>query len=232
MTKSGGETASNVLNGIRLCLENEVGVGGVLCVVSDMSSRYPDEILNYFYSSGIRTFDFLAAHSIDDEKQRTSSHNLEPEKFSIFMKRVFDWYLEKDDPEVEIRTVSNVLSSLFGGSASVCHMQGTVCGTFLTIYPDGRALFCDDYNCGSLEEVGDLKRETVFQIARKDRFKSMRDMAKARLDKCRDCEVVKVCNGGCLRDWDEKGSYFCSYYKEFYHHCYNKVMAVLQEAGR
>lgn len=231
MSKNGGKTASKVLRGIRLCLENEVGIGGILCVVSNMSSGHPDEILNYFYANGIKTFDFLAAHNIDNEKPSNSSHNLNPEKFSVFMKRVFSWYLEKDDPEVEIRTISNVLSSLFGGSASVCHMQGTACGTFLTIYQDGKALFCDDYNCGSLEEIGDLTKETIFHIARKNRFKSMRDMAKDRLYKCRGCQVLTVCNGGCLRDWNERGSYFCSYYKDFYYHCYMKVMAILQEAG-
>jgi radical SAM protein with 4Fe4S-binding SPASM domain len=110
-------------------------------------------------------------------------------------------------------------------------MQGIVCGTFLTIYPDGKVLFCDNYNCGEYEELGNIKEKTISQIVGGDRFKFMRDMTKGRLNKCKGCEVITVCNGGCPIDWNEKGSFFCSYYKDFYYSCYEKVLRLLQDAS-
>lgn len=230
--RDGSGTVSDVLRGIELCRSNGVCFGGILCVVTAISSRHPEEILEYFYSQGIKIFDFLAAHTIDHETiTEVPSHSVSPEEFSDFMKKVFDWYLNKDDPEIDIRTVTNVMSQLLGKRPDVCSMQGNVCGTFLTFYSDGKVLFCDDYNCGNLDKVGDSKEENISQIVNGSRFKSMVDMSRRRLYKCKGCEVINVCNGGCPRDWDEKKSYFCSYYKDFYYYCYEKLSKILQEAN-
>lgn len=230
-TKSGLATSSEVLKGIRLCRKNGINVG-VLCVITAVSSRYPETIADYFYSKGIRRFDFIPAYNHDKKtSSKTSLLNINPDRFSGFMKKIFDWYLKKDDPMVEIRIVSDVITQLFGGRATVCNMQGTVCGRFLTVYPDGGVRFCDDYKCGKFKDIGNVKKETLSCIVNSDKFKSLRKLTKDRLEKCKNCEVLEVCHGGCPRHWNKKGSYFCPYYKDFYYSCYEKVMRIFKDSG-
>lgn len=223
--KNGFKTSHKVLNGIKLCRENRINFG-VLCVVTDLSSKYPKSILNYFQSRGIKTFDFLPSCNHDKKAVLYSPLSINPHKFSTFMKKIFDYYLEKDDPKINIRTISNVMLRLFGGRANICNMQGNTCGTFLTIYPDGKVTLCDDYDCGIFESLGNIKNESISQIIRGDRFKNARKFVNNRLKKCKNCEVLMVCNGGCPRHWNEKESYFCPYYKDFYHYCYEKILQI------
>jgi len=229
--RNGLGTSSKVLNGMKLCTGKGIKFG-VLCVVTDLSSKYPETISNYFYSKGIKNFDFLPSCKGGEEVMTSSSGSLSPYKFSIFMEKVFDWYLDKDDPDVDIRIISNVMSRLFGGRNTLCSMQGTACGRFLTIYPDGKVMFCDDYEYTMFEALGNIKMESISQIIKGDRFRYMRESVNRRLNKCQHCEVVTVCQGGCPRHWNEEGSYFCSYYKEFYYYCYDKISQILQNAGK
>ncbi len=230
-SKSGSGTSSKVLNGIELCRKNGVTFGGVLCVVTNLSSRHPKAILNYFYSKGIKTFDFLPAYNDEDVGTAIPSLSLSPHKFSSFMKIAFDWYLEKNDPEVDIRTISDIMSRLLGGRVTLCSMQGTVCGRFLTIYQNGKVRFCDDYNGGKFEDIGDVKKETIYQIITNNKFKSLRKSTNRRFKKCMNCEVVAICNGGCPRHWNKEGNYYCTYYKDFYYYCYEKISKVLYDAA-
>jgi uncharacterized protein len=232
-TRNGCGTAFRVLQGIDLCRRNGISFGGVICVVTSFSSKYPTKILDYFYSKDIKTIDFLPAHNSGDEARLgRDQYAASPEEFSAFMKGVFDWYLQKNDPGVEIRTLSNVMTQLFGGRSSLCNMQGDQCGTFLTVYPDGKVLFCCDYHSKKLDEVGDVTKDSITQIVQGSKFKTMRVVSMQRLDNCGECEVLPICHGGCPRDWSNKASYWCQYYRDFYYYCYEKIVEILQGASR
>lgn len=228
--RNNSATSSKVLNAMNLCKQNGIEFG-VLCVITNISSKYPETISNFFLSKEINKFDFLACYYDDEKDTRVSPGNVRPYEFAEFMKRVFDWYLEKDDTSIDIRIITDVMARLFGRGASLCSMQGTACGKFLTIFPDGRVYFCDDYTWGKFGELGNILDCSISQIIDGDRFKQMRRFAKNRLKKCRRCEVVAVCNGGCPRHWNVDESYFCSYYKEFYYYCYEKLLHIMQNVN-
>lgn len=230
ITRKGGGTFQRVLRAIDLCQTFEVNFG-VLCVVTKQSVPYVDEILDFFLSHGILNFDFLPAYALSSRiGAYTDEINVPPDLFARFMKRVFDWYLQKDDPSIRIRTICSLIERLLGGEGLVCTMGGACCGSFLTIEVSGDVSFCDDYNAGVFPSLGNISAIQLQEIINSKEFAAARTRAMLRLQKCVDCNVREICGGGCPRHWNEQGSYFCAYYKDLYSYAYERLHSILQSA--
>jgi len=226
--KNGRGVLDKVLRSLNLCRNNGIRTG-VLCVITNYSSDFFDEIISFFLENEIHNFDFLPAYGVSVDK---STYSVIPAKYSAFMKQAFDWYLQYDNPDIKIRTIVTVIERLLGCTGGVCTVSGKSCGRFITIEGNGDISFCDDYNADLFPVLGNIKYSTLSGIVSSQQFQFLRDSTLSRssaIKKCSSCEVKILCNGGCQRNWIGDDNFFCDFYKDFYLHVYKRLCVELAE---
>ncbi|PKO08115.1 MAG: hypothetical protein CVU40_17240 [Chloroflexi bacterium HGW-Chloroflexi-2] len=226
-TKDGKSVFDKVLRSINLCLDNDLRVG-ILCVITETSSQFSTELLNFFLDNNIKNFDFLPAYNCGENKNIFS---ISPKNFAEFMKKILDWYLDYDDPEIKIRTIVSIIERFLGGTGGVCTISGKSCGSFLTVEGNGDISFCDDYNADILPNLGNIKTDNLTQIINSELFNQCRNIALSRVSNnvnCKKCDVNVICNGGCQRNWVGESNYFCEYYREFFTYVFKILESELE----
>ena len=121
------------------------------------------------------------------------------EKMFATLKKLIKTYI-KEQPDL-ILDINKVFRSsfLYGFepfnytlNSKPCEYQGS-----LTIRPNGDVSFCPSMN----KTFGNILTEDVSQIIEKDEWKKFESIRVMDLDdKCKECEFMKFCGGGCRAD--------------------------------
>jgi len=226
--RNGKGTFQETFNAIRLCQDHDVNFGA-LCVITNENAIYVDEILNFFVDNRIFDFDFLPSFALQGViGEQATKININSATLTQFMKKVFDWYLRKNDPHIHIRAIASLVERIIGGTGGVCTIGGDVCGSYLTIEADGDIVFCDDYHANIFPNFGNVLYQTIGEVVNGKHFQSISDNALERLQNCKNCSVFDICGGGCPRYWNNHQSYFCDHYREFYSYAQDALRNILQ----
>ena len=219
-----------VMRGMELCNDFDVHYG-VLCVITKDNIKYANEIIEFFYENRIFGLDFLPAYCLETKDENgLSPISISPDEFTIFMKTIFDWYLQKDDPNLRIRSIVSIIERLLGGKGGVCTIGGSCCGSFVTIEGDGSVAFCDDYDADIFPILGNMHDSSIEDIVNSQKFNTCRQKALSRVgqsSECSTCYVKEICGGGCPRNWKGQSNFFCGYYKRFIPYVHEKVNLIL-----
>ena len=228
-TKGKQNTFDKIMNGINLCRKKEIRFG-VLCVVTKDSVHLSKEIIEFFFQNDIYGLDFLPVYSLNESEKQVFSLGISPNEFFVFMKTVFDWYIEKDNPSIKIRSIVSMIELLLGGQGGVCTISGNTCGSFLTIESDGSVSFCDDYNAEIFPVLGNILKCSISEIIQSELFFQSRRLTLSRssmsLD-CKNCNIKKICRGGCPRHWEKESNYFCNYYRKIFPYIAEKIQSLI-----
>ena len=225
-TKEG--TFQDVFSSIKTCQENAIDFG-VLSVVTEESAKHVDEILDFFVGNKIFHFDFLPAFLLKDTNEiSVEETNILPSTYTKFMKRVFDWYIAKNDPSIQVRTIVSIMERILEKKGSVCTVGADDCGSNLTIGVGGDIVFCDDYNAHVRPNLGNITTDALEDIIGGDAFQSIVATKNLRRQQCVDCLVLDICGGGCPRYWNNGKNYFCEHYQDFYLHVNNTMNEILE----
>lgn len=208
---------------------------GILSVVHSANALFPEEVYRFFRSIKKRgstlKLTFNHAKGIDRETGDFLPWSATPTAYAHFMNTIFDLWFEEDDPEIIIREFRSILMGLLNGRYRLCTFAGK-CSYFMTIEYDGSVYPCDDTIFGDTSRLGHISEgfETLFHRLTKRnavRLKFLRE-------KCRLCRWLKLCKGGCLRDYylgatDESPvNHFCQANQLIFSH----IVEVLQKRYR
>ena len=219
VSSSGRGSFSDVMQGVNILREAEIEFG-VLAVVTRQSLNYADEIFSFFVENGIKSFDFLplVKGSSDIDKDLV----LQPGDFYKFMARVFDLWFALDDPEVEIRYLSQMILGLLGGMPTLCKFLGN-CGEYITLEPDGSVFPCDSFPMEEALRFGDIKTHSLIEILKGSKYRRFMIKVSNLPQECIQCKYRYICNGGCrayryLQQKDAKVNYPCPDRKLLFSH--------------
>ncbi len=190
------------------------------------------DVFDHHYRLGIRKMDFNLP--IVPYANFLKQHGLTgASAFAKFMRDVLDAWLEKDDPEVEIRNLVSLMRLIIGASPIHCHSTNQ-CDRYLTIESNGDVGLCENLRVidkrnsqiipiGGLSEIYNTRmnvnKHTFFEIESAIRDKFNKYHFNKRGDICNACDVKDVCNSGCpvhrFREGEgfQNPSFFCEYYK-------------------
>jgi uncharacterized protein len=162
---------------------------GTLCVISEESVQKVDELFHFFIVNGLRRLAFLP--------RITKKSWLRSDLYAYFMVRLFDLWIQRDDPCIYIREFENIIHELLGGRAELCEYNGC-CGSYLAIDCIGDVYLCDLFIGDKSMRIGNVLKthlkdmldspDTLHKISRKIQMN----------DDCEDCQFFRVCKGGCL----------------------------------
>ncbi len=150
-TRSGfGSSAAAVAGYLAL---RDAGLSpGVMMVVTDEAADQPEKVFEFFRRDlQVKHLAFVAFV--------TRTNCIGPGRYSKFVEKFFDLWLEADDPEFYVRDFNTIITRIFGGVTTLCEYNNC-CGNYLALDSDGGVYSCDlfigdpAHRLGSLTEDG------------------------------------------------------------------------------
>jgi uncharacterized protein len=202
---------------------------GVLRVVSEEGAACADEIFDFFVTNGITRLAFLPRVERDSW--------IAPELYARFMTRIFDLWLERDDPDFHIREFENIVHELLGGRAELCEFNGC-CGSYLAVDSNGDVYLCDLFIGSDSMRVGNLLRESLSDILDSDSTLAKVNLKCDVSEECWRCSFFKICKGGCLyrrclvRGMPSDKDLLCEFRQRLVSHVSTRLSQVLARADQ
>lgn len=121
-----------------------------------------------------------------------------PNEYAQYVVNFFDimfknQYLRK----LNVEPILSIIKSLEGIENSFCNFCDKKCNHFLSIYPGGRVIACDNF---SLEDglYPDLYAQDSIDKLLEKKPQPLFDQLDDLLEQCKKCKYQKICHGGCL----------------------------------
>jgi uncharacterized protein len=228
VTRAGRPTHAEVVRAFRLLRRHGVHCD-VLCVLHAGNVPSPLPVYRFFRELGVTHLQFLPLVDPADGGAAAA-----PEAIGTFLCAVFDQWLRHDLGQVAVQFFDEAFRTACGLPHALCTFRET-CGDVLVLEHEGSVFACDHF-VDPGHRLGNLRRQPLALLTADPALaafgRSKRDGLPAR---CRACEVLAWCRGGCLKDRDAAGlNRLCPAYRRFFRHSRPALarLAVHWKAGR
>lgn len=200
----------------------------VLSVVTGKTISYgAQKIFEFFIDNNIKQFSFLPVRPPTAPKIHYKSEvdYIDNKTFSNFMKDIYDLWVKKDDSNIHIRSLNNILETMLGSESSVCN-NGNCIGNYFSIEPTGDIYHCDRFNYDPFYKLGNILANNIVEILQSEKLKNLREKENKRIQECKNCNWFSICQGGCpsnarVTKWSNDS--YCCEYKGLYEHIYTDI---------
>lgn len=200
----------------------------ILCVVTAQTAKKGQSVYQSLKKTGCRYLQFIPCLDPMDSPRGSMPYSLTPALYARFLKTVFDlWYWDWDAGNyVSVRLFEDYVHILCGRPASACATCGT-CGRYLTLEGDGSVYPCDFFVLDDWR-LGKLGETTLRELTDSEEGVRFRAKGQGFPPACMGCEWLRLCNGGCQRDWSDDGTrnYYCEALKEFFSYAMPRLMTI------
>jgi len=212
---------NDVMRGISFLKNDEIEFS-VIAVVNKKSVLYPEEIFEFFSSD--KTFklvNLVPALGIETGHGFSFEYSVEPASYIDFLIRVFDFWLDSDNPELRILPLESMIRAFMGFSHEDCRFTGD-CTKNIVLESNGDIFACNTYSYGDFFKFGNISDniEQVINPEHSEKYRNYLRFLKNIKNKCFDCLWYKVCHGGCP-GWYYLGNgknIFCKDFKRLFAH--------------
>jgi uncharacterized protein len=222
--------------GIATLQRHGVRFGTITVIDPQLNGRHAFE---HCYALGIRKMEFNLPIGLPASLKR-----LPIGAYGRFLCEVFDAWIDKDDPSVEIGSLSSVIRLMAGGRATHCHSANN-CSRYVTIEPNGDVGSCENFRV--LEDPaassGWLTRRPSSPYLLKRNiltsdFEEIDEALRSHFhewrinvcpDNCQCCPVSQICHAGCSAHRYRQGqgfnvaNCFCDYYQRIIAHVAQRI---------
>ncbi len=234
---NGKGSFSQVMQTIRLLNENKVEYN-ILFVVTSYVARRANKIYNFFKKHDFRYLQFIPCLDPLDEKPGGYEHSLTTERFSYFLRTLFDrWYDDiKQGKMVSIRYFDNIVGIAMGYRPEACGMSG-VCSCQFVVESNGGVYPCDFY-VTDVWYLGNLMQSSLHDMGSSKTANRFIEVSKHVDPQCRECKWLQLCRGGCRRDREpfENGkpvlNRYCQAYQEFFEYAGERIFELARIFSR
>lgn len=240
LTKDNRATHRQAMQGYRLLRQHRLPVD-LLCVVHARNVGHPLEVYRFFKDIKAQYLSFIPLVEPQLESPSGVSERTVPaEAFGEFLCAVFDEWVREDMGRIIVQIFEEAARPAYGLDHSLCIFRPT-CGDVPVLEHNGDFYSCDHFVTPEhrLGNVRDTPLLELLESPAQEAFGRAKREALPR--RCRTCDVLEMCNGGCPKDriirtpdGDPGLNYLCAGYRRFFAHCrpYTAQMAALQWAGR
>jgi uncharacterized protein len=167
---------------------------GSICLITKSNVNNPDGTYREMLQSGVESFNYHICAQDEEGSIEVMPRSVDVTRFT---KRLFDLWLEADNPAFKIRNFRNVIRGLCGGSPLECSSKTSVCRAFIAfdsngdVYPCHRFVGRKQYIIGNVLDRP-LKEIFISSVAN-DIYNEMAIIPR----ECQKCEWLNVCGAGC-----------------------------------
>ena len=202
---SGKGSYQDIKQKLRLLEDNHVAYGMLMVLNQNTGRLTPKQIFDFIiHDLGVKNFSFLPAvpDNIPGEitGENAASDFYPMEEYADFMKGIFDYWMDLDDPDVKIREIDGLMRSAMGANPQVCTLAGNCIGENFHIEANGDVYHCDKYVGLPEYHLGNIVDDTFAQIKDSQKIQGLVAEEQQRITKLRKCPNFETCNGGCPHD--------------------------------
>ncbi len=256
----GHPTFDAVMSGLE-CLKKHKVEFNVLCCIAKHNSKKPIDVYQFFKEQGIQYIQFIpiveryadntaaqlglrfasplsTGQNISSTK--VTQWTVTPSDYGDFLIKIFNQWIRSDVGSVFIMNFEWALSSFVNGFSPACTFSEN-CGKCLVMEHNGDVYSCDHYVYPDYR-LGNILNTNLKEMAESQKHLQFgKDKQMSLPTRCRKCDVLFACHGGCLkhrfvkpRNSHSNISYLCEGYKRFFKHItpYMKKMRQLIRQGK
>lgn len=220
ITKGEVPTHKQVVQGFRLLRKHRVHCD-VLCVVHRENVGHPAAVYDYFKDLGVEFLQFLPL--VVREGAQAGPQSVPAEAYGTFLCTVFDEWVRNDAGRIAIQNFDEAVRPYLGVDHALCTFRET-CGDVVVVEHNGDVYSCDHF-VDREHRIGNLGETPLHDLLENPALRAFGRSKKDALPRvCRECKVLRSCNGGCQKDRflpgpdGESLNYLCPGYKSFFVH--------------
>lgn len=209
---------------------------GTISLITRASLGKEKEIFHFMKNLGLKGFLPKPCYEIDPQTGKLTEFSVTPQEYANFMIKLFDLWVEDNDPGFTVKNLGQIMIALVGGQPSLCEHSGK-CWLFPTIEYDGSVGACDSFPLRQYPygNINEQSWEDLFSSVGFSKFISDIETNEKR---CGDCHWLNLCHGCCLRysfsaetkEWFLNA--FCEAKKEIFSHIQRTIERIEQnQAG-
>jgi len=219
VTRDGRPTHAEGVAAFRLLRRHGVHCD-LLCVLHAGNVGAPLEVYRFFRELGATHLQFLPLVQPGGGREAA-----DPDAIGRFLCAVFDHWIRHDLGRTVIQNFDEAFRAAAGLPHALCTFRET-CGDVLVLEHEGSVYACDHF-VDPEHRLGSLLQEPLADLAARPEQLAFGRRKRDRLpSRCRGCDVLAFCNGGCPKDRlgrepsGEPGvNLLCSAYRRFFRHC-------------
>ncbi len=242
--RTGAGTFDRVMNGLRLLQKHGVEYN-ILASVARETAKHPLEVYRFFKNEGVEFIQFSpvvergadasgiakgfrlagpAALNGEEQMTEVTPWSVTPSEYGDFLIDIYEDWVRHDVGGTFVMNFEWALNAWIGNPSPVC-VHGETCGRSLTIEHNGDVYACD--HCVYPQyKLGNIRTHKLARMAEKSVRTGLGAAKKTALPaRCRECEVLAACRGGCPKhrfettyDGEPGLHYLCEGYKKFFLH--------------
>ncbi len=196
----------------------------IICVVHNMNVRQPLTVYRFFREIGCTYLGFLPVVERDPDSAGVSRHTPSAEDYGVFLCKIFDEWVARDVGRMMVQIFDEASRPAFDLDHSLCVFRET-CGRIPVVEHTGDFFPCDHY-VDREHRMGNILERPLADLLDSPEQRAFGDAKRDALPgRCRECEVLAMCNGGCPKyrfidtpDGEPGLNYLCAGLKRFFLH--------------
>ncbi len=208
----------------------------VLCTINAANAVAPREVYHFFLDLGVRWLQFIPVVDLDAAGQ-PRENSVTPDTYATFLTTIFDEWVRHDVERLDVQNFLECANVARGHPVGLCVMAER-CGQVLAVEHDGSIYSCDHF-VDPAHRLGSVDDDVAALLASPQQRAFGNAKFEDLADRCRSCDVLAYCHGGCPKDRiatrdGEVLNYLCEGYHLVYAHVRPHVerMVSLARAGR
>ncbi len=226
-TSSGKGSFESVVKGVRILQEYQLKTG-VVVTVNRHNVYYPEDVYQTLIQLGCKSFEL----SVASNTAISASIAPHSEDACIFLKKIFDLWLDADDPSVYIRLFDNTVRAMLGAQVRNCAFSYNRCREYIAFDENGEIYTCARFFKEESAYLGSCFGGSVLELLASAKVSSLYDSVAKIKEECLVCRWLGACGGGCAyQRWLNGGfgSLFpqCEIRKSLFEHIENRIKPLL-----
>ena len=234
--QNGKGTFEDVVHTIQLLRKGQVEFNTLTCVhrhnwmkgkeiyrfLKSVGSKYL-QFIPIVERKGTSRSDGLELVYSGDDKAEITNWSILPEQWGHFLNSIFDEWVKEDVGQIYVQLFDVTLAGWVGMDPPLC-VHSKKCGRAVILEKDGSVYSCDHFVYPEYR-LGNIMEKSLAEMVNSD-FQNNFGLKKMEVsEKCKGCEYLFVCNGGCPKhrfvEIDQgkgKQNYLCEGYYMFFKH--------------
>jgi uncharacterized protein len=196
--KNGNAAYSKIISGIRLLEKNNLKTGIISTLTKAAVGRERElfDLLSEFNNLRFVKLNFCYDMWQDGSRPEWA---ITTKDYLQYVKTFFNILIKESAFErLNVEPIVSIIRKLMNLPSDYCNFNNRKCHYFLSVYPGGRMIACDNF------DFIDGEYECLQNVEEDPRVKKSEKMAELfcdfdmLLEQCRQCDYYAICTGGCM----------------------------------